>query len=217
MANYFIIGGDQKEYGPITAEDIQLWIAEGRLNAHSSARSETETNWRPLGSFAEFAAAFRTAPPTIAPPDNSAGAHNAAMEAIKVPAICLKIIAALGFVLSLWSLFRLVFFQKQVQEEISRAVSQYPQLQDAGFQKMLMALYGPVGMASNAFAMVISAVIFAGAMRMQKLRSFEFSFVVAILALLPCATNCCAWVFGLPVGIWTLIVLNKKEVKSQFK
>jgi hypothetical protein len=67
MANYFIIGGDAKEYGPITEADIRLWIAEGRLNAQSSARREADANWQPLGQFAEFSDAFSTTPPTIAP------------------------------------------------------------------------------------------------------------------------------------------------------
>ena len=68
MANYFIIGGDTKEYGPISTEDINLWIAEGRLNAQSLAKGEGEAAWRSLASFPEFAAALRGAPPTIAPP-----------------------------------------------------------------------------------------------------------------------------------------------------
>ena len=33
MANYTIIGGDTKEYGPISADDVRQWISEGRLNA----------------------------------------------------------------------------------------------------------------------------------------------------------------------------------------
>lgn len=67
MANYFIIGGDAKEYGPITEADIRLWIAEGRLNAQSSARREADASWVSLGNFPEFANLFST-PPTIAPP-----------------------------------------------------------------------------------------------------------------------------------------------------
>ena len=29
---YTIIGGDGKEYGPVTAEQIRSWIAAGRAN-----------------------------------------------------------------------------------------------------------------------------------------------------------------------------------------
>jgi len=32
---YTIIGGDQKEYGALSAEDMRKWIAEGRLNAQT--------------------------------------------------------------------------------------------------------------------------------------------------------------------------------------
>ncbi|MDD5141309.1 MAG: DUF975 family protein [Verrucomicrobiales bacterium] len=58
MANYIIIGGDQKEYGPITADDMRQWIAEGRLNEHSQIKAEGAAEFRPLGTFPEFAAAF---------------------------------------------------------------------------------------------------------------------------------------------------------------
>ena len=51
MASYHIIGGDTKEYGPITADDIRLWIAEGRLNAQSLAKSAKDAAWRTLASF----------------------------------------------------------------------------------------------------------------------------------------------------------------------
>jgi hypothetical protein len=76
MANYHIIGGDGKDYGPITAEDIRLWITEGRLNTQTQARGETETAWRTLGLFPEFAEALRGAPPTIAPPGGTPGDAN---------------------------------------------------------------------------------------------------------------------------------------------
>ena len=74
MANYTIIGGDKKEYGPVTAEEVRQWIAEGRLDAFSQARSENDTEWRPLSTFAEFTAAFQakahgadSPPPAIGP------------------------------------------------------------------------------------------------------------------------------------------------------
>jgi hypothetical protein len=53
---YKIIGADQKEYGPITAEQLRQWIAEGRANAQTMIQAEGQTDWRPLSSFPEFAA-----------------------------------------------------------------------------------------------------------------------------------------------------------------
>jgi uncharacterized membrane protein len=58
MANYTIIGGDLKEYGPITADDVRLWIGENRLNGQSMVKVEGENEFRALETFPEFAAAF---------------------------------------------------------------------------------------------------------------------------------------------------------------
>src|SRR6478672_6923745 len=57
---YKIIGVDQKEYGPITAEQIRQWISEGRVNAQTQARLEGTQEWKPLGMFPEFG--FTTSP-----------------------------------------------------------------------------------------------------------------------------------------------------------
>ena len=35
---YKIIGGDEREYGPVTPEQLRLWISEGRVNARTKAR-----------------------------------------------------------------------------------------------------------------------------------------------------------------------------------
>jgi GYF domain 2 len=75
---YKIIGGDQKEYGPVTADELRLWIAEGRLSAQSYVRGESSSEWKPLSSFPEFAEALLAQvrqPPlaaAIAPPANAA-------------------------------------------------------------------------------------------------------------------------------------------------
>jgi hypothetical protein len=55
---YKIIGGDQKEYGPVTPDELRRWIAEGRLNGQSRVRLEGQTDWQPLSEFPEFADAL---------------------------------------------------------------------------------------------------------------------------------------------------------------
>jgi hypothetical protein len=52
---YKIIGGDQKEYGPVSADELRNWIREGRVNALTLLQAEGQTDWRPLSSFPEFA------------------------------------------------------------------------------------------------------------------------------------------------------------------
>jgi hypothetical protein len=58
MATYTIIGGDQKPYSSVTADDIRRWIADSRLNGQSLAKEENDTEWRPLSTFPEFAGAL---------------------------------------------------------------------------------------------------------------------------------------------------------------
>ncbi len=60
---YKILGSDQSEYGPVTAEQVGRWIAERRLNAQSLARPEGAATWQPLANFPEFAAALASVAP----------------------------------------------------------------------------------------------------------------------------------------------------------
>ncbi|MGH8022768.1 MAG: DUF4190 domain-containing protein [Limisphaerales bacterium] len=68
---YKIVGSDGRQYGPVSAEQLQQWIVEGRANAWTQTLGEGATEWKPLGALPEFAANFRpttaTAPPTIKP------------------------------------------------------------------------------------------------------------------------------------------------------
>jgi len=73
MANYIIIGGDNKEYGPVTEADVRQWISEGRLNGQSRVKAESDAEFRALAQFPEFADALggQKAPAVIAPPGTS--------------------------------------------------------------------------------------------------------------------------------------------------
>ena len=226
MANYTIIGGDKKEYGPVTGEEIRQWIAEGRLDAFSQARSENDTEWRPLSAFAEFSALFQTRPP--APPTLTAlpgrqpdGGQAAALEAVKNPAICLILTGLLNIVLSLWGAVESVFFPVNIDQQLA-AVPQFndPQVQkflsDPQVTHFLHLLFSPAILLTNdLFTLTMSILVLVGALRMKALRSYEFSMIAALLALLPCVTSCC--LIGLPFGIWAIIVLRRPGIKSQFK
>lgn len=63
---YKIMGGDQREYGPVTSEQIRDWITQGRASAQTLASFEGSP-WKPLSSFPEFADALRTASPPPIP------------------------------------------------------------------------------------------------------------------------------------------------------
>ncbi|MDB6122594.1 MAG: hypothetical protein JWQ71_1587 [Pedosphaera sp.] len=70
---YRIIGANQVEYGPITADQLRQWIAEGRADANTRTKVEGTEDWQPLSSFPEFASLFAQTPPppTMAYPPGS--------------------------------------------------------------------------------------------------------------------------------------------------
>jgi TM2 domain-containing membrane protein YozV len=71
MTMYKIIGGDGQQYGPATAAQIREWIAAGRANAQTLAQLEGAVEWKPVGSYPDFAdlAIAGSAPPVLAATD----------------------------------------------------------------------------------------------------------------------------------------------------
>jgi uncharacterized membrane protein YuzA (DUF378 family) len=216
MANYSIIGGDGKQYGPVTDADVNQWIAEGRLNAQSLAKSEGDAEFRPLAQFPEFAATLapQAVPDKIAPIlaiDTGVG-RSAALTKVKIPAIALIITAAINILFGLIGLFSRPDMQ-QFNSDIQQLNN--PQL-EAVFQKIIILAQGPLAIANSIFELAVSMLILIGAIKMLSLRGYGFAFAAAILATVPCLTPCIGYILGVAFGIWALIVLKKPEVKKHF-
>jgi hypothetical protein len=220
MANYTIIGGDGKQYGPITGDDLRQWISEGRLNAQSLAKADSDAEFRTLATFPELADVFGIAGQVsnMPPPLGSAavGGHAAALQRIKAPAVALMVASILNIILAVWSLMQLIFSTPDLQQINSQlAQLNNPQIEQFT-QKVLHVMYGPLGIVNVLVELAISVLIFVGAKKMKSLQSYEFSLAAATLSMVPCLTPCCGYVLGLAFGIWALVVLRKPEVKSHF-
>lgn len=61
---FIIIGGDGREYGPVTADQVRTWISAGRANLDTQAKLAGSADWQRLGDFAEFSDA--PVPPLVA-------------------------------------------------------------------------------------------------------------------------------------------------------
>jgi len=68
MANYKVIGGDLKQYGPVSSEDMRKWIAEGRLNSQSLVQLYGDIEWKQLSLFPEFADVLADKPAPLSAP-----------------------------------------------------------------------------------------------------------------------------------------------------
>lgn len=95
---YKIIGADQKEYGPVTAEQIELWLARGRVNALTKAQAEG-TEWKSLNQFPEFAVALTNpvAPRTSAVPNLSTSSTQVRSSGLALASLVLGILGFLSF------------------------------------------------------------------------------------------------------------------------
>ena len=204
---YKIIGADEKEYGPVTAEQIKQWLAEGRVNAHTRVWSEA-TGWRPLAEFGEFASAGPAqspfAPPPLSPASPTPAGFEAAAQQVRGPAIFILVLAVLDIFTALMGLAWMVF---------QSAMPNVFNLQGADFE-LQQRLSMVVGLPANLIGLALSIVCLIGALRMMKLKTYGFAMTAAIITLIPCGTCCC--LANLGAGIWALIVLSKPEVKSQF-
>src|SRR5665213_1043721 len=72
---YKIIGADQREYGPASADQIRQWISQGRINAYTKIQAEGTGVWKSAAEFPEFAGSMPPLPPlrveTVPPSTNS--------------------------------------------------------------------------------------------------------------------------------------------------
>jgi hypothetical protein len=50
-----ILGGDGKEYGPVTTDTVREWILQGRASAATLVRREESPDWKPLSAHPELA------------------------------------------------------------------------------------------------------------------------------------------------------------------
>ena len=209
---FTIIGGDGKEYGSVTAEDLRKWIAEGRLSAQSLAKAEGDAEFRPLSAFPEFAnlvggGMTSSAPSAATPPFQSGGEREAALQAVKGPAIALIIVASLGVAYyGLSGLFTLFTGGMMFHQELPPEVP--PQV-----RALVENMRGPLAAVISLVVATMNGFVLFGAIKMLRLQNFGLVMAAVIVAMLPC--QCCC-LLGLPLGIWALMVLNKPEVKSQF-
>ena len=104
MAMYNMIGGDGREYGPITAEQLRQWFAEGRVDRRTQIRGDDQAQWLAFSEVAEFADLFSApasaSPPPLGPPPGTippapADAGAAGLPPAAVPSISGLAVASL--------------------------------------------------------------------------------------------------------------------------
>src|SRR6266850_420752 len=108
---YRIIGADQREYGPVSADQIRAWILQARLNARSLVQLEGTIGWKPLSDFTEFAPALAQAGPatvyatgSLPAPQQDNGMAMASLIVGCISLVCCQPLALVSLILGILAL-----------------------------------------------------------------------------------------------------------------
>ena len=204
---YKIIGADQKQYGPVSVEEMRRWIAEGRVNTQTLVQAEGQTDWRPLSSLPEFATVAQPVPSGI--PLTAEAPDANALNLVSGPATGLLIVGILCALASLWGMI-----SNLLGIGFGAAGAAPPPNMPPQFTQYIQMMSGGVGLVINIIALALAGLYIFASVKMRKLESYGLVMTATILSMLPCTSSCCC--VGLPIGIWILVVLAKPEVKAAF-
>lgn len=140
-------------------------------------------------------------PPSFQPPPP--GGVGGAAQRVQGPAVGLLVTGALGILTALVSLLMNI---------AGMGMSGL-----AGDQSAMAAnvLSGGVGILFALVGLCSASFILWASLQMRKLEKRQLAFIASIVAMIPCISPCC--IIGLPIGIWSLIVLNEPAVQQAFR
>jgi len=129
--------------------------------------------------------------------DSSQPNPELARQRLQPPAIILIVMAALTSILRVAGLAL----------ELMKLGAMDGQATDMGF------VAGSIG--GNGLALILNVATIIGAYKMMHLESFSAARAAAIISVIPICSPCL--VFGIPFGIWALVVLHDPPVRACFK
>lgn len=147
-----------------------------------------------------FPSQFGGAPP---PP----GAGGGAREALNVPGILFMVFGGLSVLYGIYGLVSGGASSEQMSQMLSD-----PNLPPAA-KDFIRAMAGPGAKVLGLLGMTMSGLLIFGGMQMRNLKSYGVAIAACVVGMLPCTGCCC---ITLPLGIWTLTILMRPEIKSSF-
>lgn len=137
----------------------------------------------------------------------------AARQMVQAPAIALLLTGVIFLVVRLIVFFVMpaaaVGMLEWAQKEQAKAGQPVQHVDTSDIKQ------GPVGYMIIVGMIASAAAIIFGAAKMRNLESYGLAMTASILSMIPYLSPCCC--FGLPFGIWALVVLSKPEVKGAFR
>lgn len=122
---------------------------------------------------------------------------------VMAPAIALCVLASLGLALSIFNVGYAL-----TEHPVDPNVPEFMQAMQKGSQGTTAAII-------QGCFVVVNSLILAGAVQMLRFRTWGLALTAAILAMINFSSFCC--VPGMPVGIWSLVILLMPEVRAAFQ
>jgi hypothetical protein len=153
------------------------------------------------------------------------GGPSRGLEKVKLPAIFLIITAVLNLLLGGYLIFNSVVIFYAPADVMKEAMKQQPEvnrkqieeLEKQGFSlDKILKGYAGAFLAIGALSIISSILTIAGGAMMLSGKAYGLAVTGAVLTTIPCITSPCC-IFGLPFGIWSLVVLFNPEVKAAFR
>ncbi len=134
-------------------------------------------------------------------------AHTGERPTLKVgfPAVVLIVLGGFGLILS-------------VASAVMAVTGEPPQI-DPNAAPLMQAFeegsHGPVAAVLQGIFVFVNALIIVGAIQMLRFRSWGLALAASILAMVDIGNCCC--LAGLPVGVWSIVVLSMSDVREAFQ
>lgn len=104
-----------------------------------------------------------------------------------------------------------------MQDQVMQAIEQQNQAPGMGQDELLMVMnvYGYGGIGVAVLGLIGGILMVLGGIKMRNLSGWGIAVLAALASILPCSQVCC--LYGVPIGIWCLVVLFDSRVKEAFR
>jgi hypothetical protein len=133
-------------------------------------------------------------------------------EALNVPGILFIVFGAFGVLSALLGVVRgadMTAFNQALSDP-----NLPPEAKD--IMRMLGGyLSGPAPKVMNLISAIMSGLMVFGGVQMRQLKNYGLAIATCIIGIMPICGGCCCCI-TMPLGIWTLTILMRPEIKSAF-
>ncbi len=198
MAEYHLIGGDGREYGPYSEDEMKGLMADGRLKASSGVKVD-DGEWKPYSAYPELGEAMAAVSARMSG-NASLDKQKALQSRVKKPAIFMIVLSIFSIMTLLIALVASI--AGDIPPEMEKILNKY----GINNETLIIAIL---------LTTLFNTIILVGAINMRKGRYYGLAIVASILCIL--CNSGPYYGLGLVAGIWSIVVLNKPEVKAGFR